>query len=58
MRILHRTLTRTMLGAAVLTLVAASGGCGGGGPGTYLVDVLDAGDESVDVATLLPRPGR
>ena len=58
MRTLHRALSRAMLGAAILTLVAASGGCGSGGPGTYLVDVLDAGDEPVAVTTLLPRPGR
>lgn len=53
-----RIVARTALGATALslTLIAATGGCGGG-PGAYLVDTLDLSDKPY-AATLMPRPGR
>lgn len=52
-----RTQTRTALSAAALMLITAAGGCGSGGPGAYLVDMLELTDEAV-ATTLVPRPGR
>lgn len=53
-----RTLASTIFVVTALALVTAAGGCGSGGPGTYLVSVLESGDERVAASTLLPRPGR
>lgn len=52
-----RITARAVLTAAALTIISTVGSCGGGGPGTYVVDMLDLTDDTV-ASTLIPRPGR
>lgn len=51
-----RITARAVLTAAALTIISTVGSCGGG-PGTYVVDMLDLTDDTV-ASTLIPRPGR